>query len=96
MEEGQWKGATHGLRTAQPLPVLGRSGVWGERVGSEGGIEGGRELGREGRLKEVEVWGRGLGRERSRLGMGVDAVAGADANLQRARRGVELASGNRQ
>ncbi len=33
------------------------------------------------------VWGR----ETLRLGMGVDAVAGADANLQRARRGAELA-----
>jgi hypothetical protein len=40
---------------------------------------------------DVEVWGRGMGRETLRLGVGVDAVAGADANLQQARGGVRWA-----
>ncbi len=38
-------------------------------------------------MGEVEIWGR----ETMRMKMGVDAVDSVEANLQRARRGTELA-----
>ncbi len=80
MEEGQWKGSTHGGRTCTTLPVAGtsRKGGRGGREGREGGREdgreGGRKGGREGRL-EAPVTAQRLGSPRREV-WGHKPVAG--------------------
>jgi hypothetical protein len=46
------------------------------------------DLGRRRGRERLRIWEGVWGRERLRLGVGVDAVAGAHASLQRARGGV--------